>query len=103
MSVLEKGSHAVLAGAGFLTGFAWAVFRWAERSDVPRDAETIRTLLATGGPLSAGYAVLLALLFWPLLPSSRGAGLRMAVAPTAFALSAILGAVGIEAALSFVG
>lgn len=103
MGRIGKGSQIVLAGAGFLAGYGWAVFRWAARGGLPTGGDGARALLSTGVPLACCYALLLTVFFWPCLPSAKGAGLRVVVAPTAFSLSALLAALSMEFALRFVG
>jgi hypothetical protein len=103
MAIVAKGGQIFLAGAGFLTGYGWTVSRWAERVGMSGGAGVMKTLLSTGLALAFGYALLLTALFWSCLPSTKGAGLRIVVAPTAFSVSALLGAMGMEAALRLVG
>lgn len=103
MGAVAKGGQLALAGVGFLVGYGWAVHRWAGRAGIPSELGAADTLLSAGLSLSLLYALLVGLLFHSCLPSGRSTGLRMVVAPTAFTVSAVLGALGMEAALRFVG
>ena len=103
MGLIVKGSQMVLAGAGFLAGYGWSVFRWAAREGLPAGGGETSALLSTGVPLACCYTLLLAVFFWPCLSSAKGGSLRMVVAPTAFTLSALLAALGMDLALRFVG
>lgn len=88
----------VTAGAGLLVGYLWGVLRWGGflSAQGPRSVGGV----AEGGALVAlVYATLLGGLFWSWIPSGERGGIRMVVAPTAFTLSFLLGAVGIQSAL----
>lgn len=102
MTAVAKAGQVVLAAIGFLVGYGWAVQRWLQGAGMPASGETARVLLSTGLSLTCVYAVLLGVLFHSCLPSGREGGLRMVVTPTAFTLSAVLGALGMEGALRLV-
>jgi hypothetical protein len=91
------------AWCGFLAGYLWVVHRWGKGWGLGESPVLGRTFVGWGLVLSTVYAVLLAGLFWPILPSPRTSGLRMVVSPTAFTLSFLLAALGVSWALGAMG
>lgn len=102
MQAVGKIGQAVAAGCGFLAGYSWGVFHWAQSAGGGRE-ELLRAALVPGGALSAGYALLAAGLFWAWLPAPQMTGLRAVVAPVAFTASIAVGLGGIRAALWLLG
>lgn len=99
MSAFGKGVQLATAGVGFFGGYLWAVIGWAGHPA----SGLVREALAPGAALAAAYAVLVALLFWPVIPVPRAGALRAVVSPAAFTLSFALGAAGIRGALWLLG
>ncbi|MEW6486890.1 MAG: hypothetical protein AB1578_03125 [Thermodesulfobacteriota bacterium] len=102
MRAVGKIGQALAAGCGFLAGYSWGVYQWAQSAVGGRD-EILRAALLPGGALSAGYALLTAGLFWAWLPAPSVTGLRAVVAPVAFTASVAVGLGGIRAALWLLG
>lgn len=102
MRAVGKIGQALAAGFGFLVGYSWGVYHWAQSAAGGRE-ELLRAALLPGGALSAGYALLAAGLFWAWLPAPQINGLRAVVAPVAFTASVAVGLAGIRAALWLLG
>jgi hypothetical protein len=104
MNATGKTLQVLTAGAGFLAGYLWSVARWAGAAVGPRaEGSVLGSAAGCGVLLALAYVLLLGGLFWPWIPCPKRGGLRIVVAPTAFTLSFLLGAVGIQAALWALG
>jgi len=102
MKAMGKLCQTIAAGGGFFLGFLWGVSVWAAGAASGGES-LVREALAPGGFLAAGYALVLASLFWTVLPSPRLVGLRAVAAPAAFTLSLLVGFLGIRGTLWLLG
>ncbi len=99
MGMTVRFARVVTGGMGFLSGYLWAVARWAR--GFPSGGDLLGAALLPGLVLSAWYAVL----FVWVCGMGKGAegpgGLRVVVAPVAFSVSFVIGAAGIRWALGW--
>jgi hypothetical protein len=102
MGAVSRACRVAAAGGGFLAGYLWSVVNWARAAGMAAGPAERGTFVAGGLFLAALYAVLLGTLWGPP-ETARAPGLRIVVAPAAFTLSFLAGALGIRLALGLVG
>lgn len=103
MDAVSRTCRAAAAGGGFLAGYLWSVMSWARAAGLAAGAAERGTFVTGGLFLATLYAVLLGTVWGPPTASARVQGLRIVVAPAAFTLSFLAGALGIRLALTLVG
>ena len=103
MNATGRCLQLLTGAAGFLTGYLWGVTRWARTWGGASEAFLLRSSLGWGVMLAVAYGLLAGVCFWPWIPAQAKLGVRIAVAPTAFTLSFVVGASGILASLWLMG